>query len=118
MGRMYYEVNLVPQTGSPMGHLARLENAGVRDRTPEGCHQQRAPARRLPKLRRATLAESVNSFRGVELCRRGGHRIDPAGNQFTVRDGLNPLSGGQSEQRRGIEIDAQMCEPAAPRLAC
>src|SRR5271165_1660370 len=118
MGRMHCEVNLVAQKGSPVGHLARLENAGVRDRTPEGCHHQRAPARWLPKLGRATLAESVNSFRGVELCRRGGHRIDPAGNQLTVRYGLNPVRGDQSERCRGIEIDVQCREPGPIRLLC
>jgi hypothetical protein len=118
MGRMHYEVNLVAQKGSPMGHLARFENAGVRDRTPEGCHHQRAPARWLPKLGRATLAESVNSFRGVELCRRGGHRIDPAGNQLSVRYGLNPIRGDQRERCRGIEIDVQRREPGPVRLLC
>src|SRR6202162_4462194 len=136
MGRMHYEVNLVAQKGSPMGHLARLENAGVRDRTPEGCHHQRAPDRWLPILGRATLAESVNSFRGVELCCRVAHRIDPAGSPLTVRYGLNPVRGDQSERsqpvlkkfpevfqsnlqerRRWNKHEAGAANPAAPRVA-
>jgi hypothetical protein len=104
MRRVNNKIDFATEARGAMGHFPRGEDTGAHDgASKRRLHQSRAVGR-LCELCRATRANAIDAFRGVEL-RRGGCRgkipagIDPRVRFRLCANDREQIDGGRSVHR-------------------